>query len=68
MGYISKYDTKFITFVNRKYNTNFSYFDDYAIWLFEKSDNDEDMYYMNLEKDIADYSNFQTGTPRTRKK
>ena len=31
MSYISKVDTKFITFVSRKYDRAFDYFDDYAV-------------------------------------
>ena len=63
MGYISKYDTKFITFINRKYKTSFDYFDDYGLWLYDKFVNDEE-YYCQLEKDIIEYSNFQTGLPK----
>ena len=63
MGYISKVDTKFITFVSRKYDRAFDYFDDYAVWLYEyKSNNDE--YYAQLEMDLWEYSDYQTGTPR----
>ena len=69
MGYISKYDTKFITFVNRKYDMSFDYFDDYGLWLYDKFLNDE-KYYCQLEKDLIEYSNFQTGLPqdKTRRK
>ena len=67
MAYISKIDTKFITFINRKYNKTFDYFDDYAIWLYDKSGHDEG-YYCQLEKDIWEYSNFQTGSPRKKDK
>ena len=69
MAYISKYDTKFITFVNRKYNMNFEYFDDYGLWLYDKYPEDE-TYYCHLEEDLIEYSNFQTGSPtdRIRKK
>ena len=71
MAYISKYDTKFITFVNRKYNMNFDYFDDYIVWAFDVlCKENETKYYTLLEQDIMDYSNFQTGSPtdRTRKR
>ena len=64
MSYISKYDTKFITFVNKKYNKNFKFFDDYILWLFYKRSSSEGIYYRMLEKDIWDYSDMQTGTPR----
>jgi hypothetical protein len=67
MGYISKYDTRFITFINRKYSSDFKYFDDYVIWLFyKKCNNNTENYYTRLEKDIWEYSNFQTGSPRER--
>lgn len=70
MAYISKYDTKFITFVNRKYSTSFDYFDDYGVWLFEKVKQNDEEYYYELENDLMEYSNFQTGLPRdkTRKR
>lgn len=67
MGYISKYDTKFITFINRRYKSDFKYFDDYILWLYyHKCCNNTEKYYMRLEKDVWDYSNFQTGSPRER--
>ena len=69
MGYISKIDTKFITFINRKYSKSlkktFDYFDDYALWLYDIKGNDED-YYAQLEMDLWEYSDYQTGTPRDR--
>lgn len=70
MGYISKYDTKFINFVNRKYNTDFSFFDDYILWLYyKKCNSDESEYFTNLQDDMWEYSDFQTGSPRiTRRK
>ena len=37
MGYISRYDLKFTTFLNRKYKKYkvfFTYFDDYILWLY----------------------------------
>ena len=68
MGYISKLDTKFITFINRKYGTDFKYFDDYILWLFKAKNDDKDKYYAQLEKDLWDYSDYQTGTPRSNSK
>ena len=69
MGYISKYDTKFINFVNRKHNKSFSFFDDYIMWLFYvKCRCSERMYYKLLEKDMWEFSDFQTGSPRDREK
>lgn len=68
MSYISKYDTKFITFINRRYKrykVSFTYFDDYILWLFYKLCKcDEKYYYSKLEKDIWDFSDWQTGSPR----
>ena len=68
MGYISKLDTKFITFINRKYGTDFKYFDNYVLWLYKAKNNDNDKYYAQLEKDLWEYSDFQTGTPRSKSK
>lgn len=68
MGYISKHDTKFITFINRRYSrykVQFDYFDDYILWLFYKLCKcDERFYYSKLEKDLWDFSDWQTGSPR----
>ena len=72
MGYLSKYDTKFVTFINRKYSkykVNFEFFDDYILWLFYKHCRmNTNIYYKILEKDIWDFSDWQTGTPRDREK
>lgn len=68
MSYISKLDTKFITFINRKYGTTFKYFDDYIVWLYKAKNNNDDKYYSQLEKDIKEYSDYQTGSPRERKR
>lgn len=72
MGYISKYDTKVITFLNRKYRkykVNFEFFDDYMLWLYYKFCKcNTEFYYCKLEKDLWDYSDFQTGTPREKEK
>lgn len=67
MAYVSKIDTKFITFVNRKYNKTFDFFDDYAVWLYELKTNEEE-YYAQMEMDLWEYSDFQTGTPRAKGK
>lgn len=68
MAYISKYDTKFLTFMNRKYRkfkVNFEFFDDYILWLFyDYFGEDEKLYYKQLEKDLEEYSDFQTGKER----
>lgn len=68
MGYISKIDTKFITFINRKYNKSFNYFDDYIIWLYRMKRNNQSDYYAQLEEDLWQYSDFQTGTPRSKER
>ena len=68
MGYTSKHDTKFITFVNRKYSkhkVHFDYFDDYILWLFYSLCRcNERFYYSKLEKDLWEFSDWQTGSPR----
>jgi len=65
MSYISKIDTKFVTFINRKYGTTFNYFDDYILWLYKAKNNNKENYYCQLEKDLWEYSDYQTGTPRS---
>ena len=67
MGYISKLDTKFVTFVSRKYDRVFNYFDDYVVWLYNIKKNEE-KYYAQLEMDLWEYSDSQTGSPRSRGK
>lgn len=67
MAYISKYDTKFLTFMNRKYHqyNAFEYFDDYILWLYyDFCNQDEELYYKTLEKDLWDYVEFQNGKER----
>ena len=68
MSYISKYDTKFITFINRKYRNLgvfFNFFDDYILWLYyDVFKENEKKYYSKLEEDLMEYSNMQTGSPR----
>lgn len=68
MKYISKYDTKFLTFMNRKYKdykVQFEFFDDYILWLYydlyKKSDS---LYYKQIEKDLWEYVEFQSGKER----
>lgn len=68
MRYISKYDTKFLTFMNRKYKkyrVQFEFFDDYILWLYyefvKKSDS---LYYKQIEKDLWEYVEFQSGKER----
>lgn len=72
MGYISKYNRTFISFVNQKYSqykVNFANWDDYVIWLYYKHCMcNTNVYYKMLEKDIWDYSDWQTGSAREQEK
>ena len=64
MGYISKYDTTFINFVNKKYKKCFRYWDDYVLWLYwKKLQCNREMYYITIEKDLWEYSDWQTALP-----
>lgn len=71
MAYISRYDKKFLTFMNKKYdkyNILFEYYDDYILWLFyEYCKGDEDIYYSQLEDDLRDYVEFQSGKERDKR-
>ena len=60
MEFISKYDTSFIKYINRKDNKKFKNFDEYSLFLFELKGNDEVYYYYELEQDIKEYSDYQT--------
>lgn len=68
MGYISKYDRTFLSFISRKYNdyrVRFEFFDDYVLWLFyDYSKENEEFYYRQLEDDLKDYVKFQNGKER----
>ena len=67
MGYISKLDTKYLTFMSRKYaehNVQFEYFDDYILFLYDLVNNNDDKYYEELEKDLQSYVEFQSGKER----
>lgn len=71
MGFISKLDTKFVTFMNRKYhdhNVCFEFIDDYRLWLYEDyCVYDSTLYYKQMEKDLQEYSDFQTGRERDKR-
>lgn len=71
MGYISKYNTKFLTLMNREYKeyeVSFEYFDDYALWLYyEYCKSNEKEYYLQLEKDLWKYIEFQSGKERDKR-
>ena len=68
MSFVSKYDTKFLTFMNRKYkkyHVKFDYWDDYILWLYyDLYKMNDDNYYTNLEQDIKEYVEFQSGKER----
>ena len=65
MSYISRYDLRFLTLMNRKYNKEFDFFDDYILWLFyDYCKEDKEKYYHKLEKDLWDYVDFQNGKER----
>lgn len=71
MAYISRFDTKFLTLMNRKYkkyNVNFEFFDDYVLWLYyDYYCCDEILYYKQLEKDLWEYVDFQSGKERDKR-
>lgn len=71
MGYISKYDRTFISFMNKKYkkyNVFFEFIDDYRLWLYEDyCVYDGGAYYKQMEKDLEEYSDFQTGKERDKR-
>lgn len=58
MEFVSKYNLTFIKFVNKKYNKKFQNFEDYTLYLFEKT-SDEVYYYYELEEDLKDYCKYQ---------
>lgn len=68
MGFISRYDLRFLTLMNRKYNKEFDFFDDYILWLYyEYFNEDKDKYYHQLEKDLWEYVDFQSGKERDKR-
>lgn len=72
MGYVSKYNRNFVSYINNKYKrykVDFKTWDDYAMWLYYKQcQGKTTLYYKMLEKDIWEYSDWQTGSPREREK
>lgn len=72
MGYISKYDRTFISFINlryKRYRVDFKYWDDYAMWLYYMFCKCNTIsYYKRLEQDLWDFSDWQTGSPRENEK
>lgn len=71
MGYISRYDTKFLTFMNRKYKkfkVKFEFYDDYILWLYyDYFGKNERLYYKQLEKDLWEYVDFQSGKEKEKR-
>lgn len=68
MGFISRYDLRFLTLMNRKYNKEFDFFDDYILWLYyDYFNEDKEKYYHQLEKDLWEYVDFQNGKERDKR-
>ena len=71
MGYISKYDRTFLSFMNKKYKkygVNFEFFDDYILWLYyDLLNKNEIIYYKELEKDLWEYVDFQSGKEKDKR-
>lgn len=68
MAFISRYDLRFLTLMNRKYNKEFDFFDDYILWLYyDYFNEDKDKYYHQLEKDLWEYVDFQSGKERDKR-
>lgn len=71
MGYISKYNLKFVNYVSRKYRkykVDFEFIDDYRTWLYyDYFGGNQELYYERLEKDLEEYSNIQTGKERDKR-
>lgn len=68
MSYVSKYDTKFLTFMNRKYrnyHVKFEFWFDFILWLYYELNKMNDIkYYKNFKKDKWEYVEFQSGKER----
>ena len=58
MEFVSKYNLTFVKYVNKKYDKKFRTFEEYTLFLFEKTD-DEVYYYYKLEEDLKEYCNYQ---------
>lgn len=71
MGYTSKYNRTFISFMNKKYknyNVCFEFIDDYRLWLYEDyCVYNKTWYYEQMENDLEEYSDFQTGKERDKR-
>ena len=71
MAYVSKYDRTFISFMNKKYKNHsvcFEFIDDYRLWLYEDyCVYDSILYYKQMEKDLKEYRDFQTGKERDKR-
>ena len=58
MEFISNYNLTFVKYVNKKYDKKFRTFEEYTLFLFEKTD-DEVYYYYKLEEDLKEYCNYR---------
>lgn len=71
MAYSSKYNTSFLAFMNRKYaqyKVHFEFIDDYRLWLYyDYFCENKLLYYTRLDKDLGEYSDWQTGKERERR-
>lgn len=61
MGWVSKYDTTFIIYVDRKFNKRFANYDNFSYWLYyEKNKENKDDFYVELEEIFKEYCDWQT--------
>lgn len=71
MGFISKYNRTFVSYMSKKYRqhkVSFEFIDDYFLWMYEDyCVYDNTRYYKQIEKDLIEYSNFQTGKERDKR-
>ena len=70
MGYISKYNKTFLLFVSKKYKEyqdEFEFWDDYVLWLYDRCLRNDKAYYKQLEKDLWQYVEFQSGKERDKR-
>lgn len=70
VGFISRYDRSFLSYMNKKYKfykVHFEFFDDYILWLYDLYNSDELRYYYRLEKDLWEYVEFQSGKERDKR-
>lgn len=52
----------------KKYNVHFDFYDDYILWLYyDYFDKNEVSYYKQLEKDLWEYVDFQSGREKDKR-